>query len=54
MTLSQIPIAQAQTSGPEKNSTVAVSWAHPDANLQLYLSPPGREIDKAKTPLPRW
>lgn len=26
---------------------VAVTWAHPDANLQLYLSPPGREIDKA-------
>ncbi len=26
---------------------VAVAWAHPDANLQLYLSPPGREFDKA-------
>lgn len=26
---------------------VALTWAHPDANLQLYLSPPSRGIDKA-------
>ena len=26
---------------------VAVTWAHPDANLQLYLAPPGRGVDKA-------
>jgi tetratricopeptide (TPR) repeat protein len=26
---------------------VAVSWAHPDANLQLYVAPPGRGVDKA-------
>ena len=26
---------------------VALTWAHPDANLELYLSPPGRGVDKA-------
>jgi hypothetical protein len=24
----------------------AVAWAHPDANLQLYIAPPGRPVDK--------
>jgi tetratricopeptide (TPR) repeat protein len=26
---------------------VAVTYAHPDANLQLFLAPPGRGVDKA-------